>query len=247
MKDVSLSHEKELQNEAPYHITSLGNKEGSTLESFTKEYLKDGTSFNYSKLSDELLISLYLKNEDEGAFNEIVNRYGEKIHRLAFRITHSTRNADDVLQEVFMILVEQLDTFRNKAKFSTWLYKVATNASLAYLRKQKRYEREASLEDYQPYEESGVLGGVVHSNWSNMPDDALIDKEGKELIEKAVSEIPQKYRIVFQLRDVEGLSNPEVGNILELSMPAVKSRIHRARHFLRHKLSDYFYEWSEAI
>ncbi|MDA2920047.1 sigma-70 family RNA polymerase sigma factor [Desulfobacterota bacterium AH_259_B03_O07] len=247
MKNTSLSIGKELQKETPYQVRFVGNREVATLESFAKEYSEGITSLNYNEVSDEVLIRLYLKNEDEWAFNEIVNRYGEKIHRLAFRITHNTRNADDVLQEVFMILVQQLETFREEAKFSTWLYRVATHASLAYLRKEKRYENEMSLEDYQPYEESGVLGGVVHSNWSNMPDDALIDKEGKGIIEKAISEIPEKYRIVLQLRDLEGLSNPEVGNILELSVAAVKSRIHRARHFLRHKLSDYFYEWSEAI
>jgi len=90
---------------------------------------------NYKKLSDEVLIRLFLENEHEGAFNEIGNRYGEKIHRLAFRITQNMRSADDVLQEVFLILVKNLYTFHNKARFSTWLYRVARHASLAYLRK----------------------------------------------------------------------------------------------------------------
>jgi len=104
-----------------------------------------------------------------------------------------------------------------------------------------------SLEDYQPHDENGNLIGVAIKDWSYIHDEILIEKEGMDKIEKAISEIPEKYRIVLQLRDLEGLSNPEVGNILELSVAAVKSRIRRARHLLRGKVSDYFYEWSEAV
>jgi len=201
---------------------------------------------DHDQSSDEELVALFVEDKDESAFNEIVNRYGEKIHRLALRITHNTRYADEVLQEVFLTLVKKLYSFRKEAKFSTWLYRVATNTSLMYLRDQKKYDMHLSLEDYQPYDENGNLIGVAIKDWSSIPDDNLIGKEGMERIEMAIGELPEKYKIVFLLRDVEGLSNEEVGNILELSIPAVKSRIHRARLYLRDKLSDYFYEWRKT-
>ena len=223
------------------------NTESYIAESIAQEYSGDLAGLNYDELADESLVKLYLERGDEWAFNEIVNRYGEKIHRLAYRITNNVRYADDLIQEVFIRLVEKLHTFRQEAKFSTWVYRVATNAILGFLRRQHEYEKPVSLDRTQRYQDNGNLSGVEIKDWSYSIDKILLEREAMEQIEKAVSELPEKYRIVFHLRDVEGLSNPEVGKILELSLPAVKSRLHRARHYLRHRLSDYFYEWSEAV
>ena len=216
-------------------------------ESIAQEYSGDSVGLNYDELADEWLVKLYLEREDEWAFNEIVNRYGEKIHRLAYRITNNVRYADDLIQEVFIRIVEKLHTFRKEAKFSTWVYRVATNAILGFFRRQHEYEKRVSLARTQAYQDNGNLSGFEKKDWSYSIDKIFLDREAMEQIEKAVSELPEKYRVVFHLRDVEGLSNPEVGKILELSLPAVKSRLHRARHYLRHRLSDYFYEWSEAV
>ena len=223
------------------------NTETYIAESLARDYLEDIKELNYDDLSDELLAKLYLEEEDEMAFNEIVNRYGEKIHRLAYRITNHVRYADDLLQEVFVTLVEKLHTFRQEAKFSTWLYRVATNSILAFLRKQSQYEQRISLDASRAYHGKGDVSGFEIKDWGYSIDKIILEKEGIDQIEKAVSDLPEKYKVVFHLRDVEGLSNPEVGKILELSLPAVKSRLHRARHYLRHRLSDYFYEWSEAV
>lgn len=193
-------------------------------------------------LSDEELVRMFVEERDEDAFNEIANRYGEKVFRLALRITHSTHIADEVLQEVFLTLVEKLDSFREESTFSTWLYRVATNASLIQIRNEKRDGRNISLEEYVPYDEKGMLLGISLKDWSHTPDEVLVEKEGLEVIDRAINELPEKYRIIFHLRDVEGLTNKEVGDILGLSISAVKSRIHRARLYLRDKLSDYFYE-----
>jgi RNA polymerase sigma-70 factor (ECF subfamily) len=97
-----------------------------------------------------------------------------------------------------------------------------------------------SLENYAPYGEDGVLRGVEVKDWSDIPDEVLLSKEVMETIEKAVNELPEPYRIVFHLRDVEGLANHEVAKILGLSLPNIKSRIHRARLFLRDRLSGHF-------
>jgi RNA polymerase sigma-70 factor (ECF subfamily) len=211
------------------------------------QFQDDSALFEHHDLTDKELVRMFVDERDEGAFNELVNRYGEKVFRLALRITHSEHIADEVLQEVFLTLVEKLDSFREESAFSTWLYRVATNASLIQIRNKKKDGRSMSLDDYVPYSENGVLSEVLLKDWSYSPDEIFSGKEGMEVIERAIDELPEKYRIVFHLRDIEGLSNEEVGDILGLSISAVKSRIHRARLYLRDSLSDYFYEWKRTV
>src|ERR1700739_3555613 len=104
---------------------------------------------NHKRLTDEELVRVFVEDQDEKAFNEIVDRYGDKIYRTALRITHNPSDAEDVLQQVFITLMEKLDTFNEESKFSTWLYGVAANASFLHLRTdKKRHENEVSLENY---------------------------------------------------------------------------------------------------
>ncbi len=215
------------------------------------EYNKDGlwksSQLRYKELSDEELVKRFVEGHDEKAFNEIVARYGDKIFRLALRVAHNPNDAEDVLQDVLITLVEKLNTFRGESKFSTWLYTVAANTSYIRLRaEKKKYEKELSLDDYAPYNDSGALEGVRKKDWSDRPDEMLLSQEGLEMVEKAVNDLPLSYRVVFHLKDVEGLTNQEVAKVMGLSVPAVKSRILRARLFLRDKLSDYFYEWKNG-
>jgi RNA polymerase sigma-70 factor (ECF subfamily) len=196
--------------------------------------------------SDEKLIETFINENNQGAFEEIVNRYVDKIYGLALRITRNPSDAEEVLQEVFLSLAKRIDTFGGEAKFSSWLYRVTVNASYMHLRAERKHETDVSLEDYVPYDGNGTLmGRAASKDWSERPDKALFSKEAMEMIEKAVKELPESYRVVFHLRDIEGLSNEEVSEILGLSVAAVKSRLHRGRLFLRDKLSDYFYEWSK--
>ena len=211
-------------------FSSLGNKAAGNSNGI----------LNHKELSDEALVRSFLEERREEVFNELVNRYADKIYRLALRITHNPSDAEDVLQEVFITLVEKLDRFHGESKFSTWLYRVASNASFIHLRAETKYKNNVSLEDYAPYDEDGVLRGIEAKDWSGRPDEMLLSKEVMEIIESAVSELPEPYRIVFHLRDVEGLANSEVAKILGLTLPNVKSRILRARLFLRDKLSNYF-------
>jgi RNA polymerase sigma-70 factor (ECF subfamily) len=195
---------------------------------------------NHKELSDEKLVRSFVETHNEEAFNEIVNRYGDKVYRTALRITHNPSDAEDVLQDVFVTLIEKLDTFHEESKFSTWLYRVAANSSFLHLRTEKKKKNEVSLENYVSYDEDGTLKGVEVKDWSDRPDEALLNKEEMEIIERAVNELPVPYRAVFHLRDVEGLTDYETAKVLGLSVSAAKSRIHRARLFLRDKLSDYF-------
>jgi len=207
---------------------------------------KVATTPETDSISDEKLVELFVSSNDENAFEEIINRYCDKIYGLAFRITRDHHSAEEVLQEVFITLLKKIDTFRSESKFSTWLYRVTANASYMHLRSEKKYENDVSLEDYVPYDENGTLMGRIKAkDWSDRPEKALLSKEAMEIIEKAVDELPEPYRVVVHLRDIEGLSNEEVSVLLDLSVPALKSRLHRARLFLRDKLSDYFYERSK--
>lgn len=195
--------------------------------------------------SDEELIGLFIGQRDVGAYEEILKRYQDKIYGLALRITRNPTDAEDILQEVFLTLTRKIDTFRGESKFSSWLYRIAVNASYMHLRGEKKHETDVSLEDYAPYDEKGTLmGRIASKDWTDRPDKVLFSKEALDIIEKAVNQLPESYRVVFHLRDVEGLSNEEVAEILGLSIPAIKSRLHRGRLFLRDRLSDYFYEWS---
>ncbi len=197
-----------------------------------------------SDKSDEELVNLYKKTGNENAFDEIVSRYANKIYGFALRITRNSSDAEEVFQEVFLTLTKKLDTFRGESKFSSWLYRITVNASYMYLRSQKKHESNISLENYYPYDEKGTLmGRVMEKDWSSRPDIIIFSNEALKIIDKSINELPESYRTVFHLRDVEGLSNEEVADILEISIPAVKSRLHRARLFLRDRLSDYFHEW----
>src|ERR1700757_2900918 len=167
--------------------------------------------------SEEELVRVFVKDQDEEAFNEIVDRYGDKIYRTALRITRNPNDAEDVLQEVFITLIERLDSFHEESKFSTWLYRVTANASFMHLRTEKKYKNELSLEDYVSYDEGGMLKGIKIKDWSDRPDEVFFSKQGMEIIEKALNELSEPYRVVFHLRDVEGFSNEEVAKVLGLS------------------------------
>ena len=201
---------------------------------------------NLSNLPDEGLIESYINEKDNSAFEEIFNRYIDRVYGLALRITRDPDQSEEVLQEVFLTLIKKVEGFRGEAKFSSWLYRVTMNASLMRLRSEKKYESDISLDEYVPYDEKGTLMGKIRSkDWSSRPDIVIYSKESMKIIEDAVNELPESFRVVFHLRDIEGLSNEESSRILDISVPAVKSRLHRARLFLRDKLSDYFSEWSK--
>lgn len=200
--------------------------------------------YKISHMTDEELVMHYLSTDDEAPFEEIVNRYSERIYSIAYRITNDHHNSEEVLQEVLLILSQKMDSFRLDSKFATWLYRIALNAGYGHVRVEKRYEYDISLEDYTPYDYYGSLGGKVKSKeWINNPYLILYRNEALEIIDRAINELPEKYRIVFHLRDVEQLSGEEVSQILGISVGAIKSRLHRARLFVRDRISDYFLEW----
>lgn len=201
---------------------------------------------NISDLSDKKLIEFYLSENNDIFFEELINRYSERIYATAYRIIRDHHKSEEVLQEVFLILTRKIDTFRADAKFSTWIYRIAMNVSYGYLRTERKHKKDISLEDYSPYNNNGLLGGKVESTkWRNISDSIILSKESIDIIEKAINELPEKMRIIFHLRHIELLSHKEISEILSISVSCAKSRLHRARLFVRDNISDYFYERRE--
>lgn len=175
------------------------------------------------------------------ALGMLMSRYESRVYSLAYRMMGNKEDAEDVLQDTFLNVVRSIDGFRSRSSFSTWLYRVASNAALTRLRqKNKRDKSEGEFLD-----EVYSVTKAAHSesplvDWSDGPAERLLDEEARRVMDQAVAELPEKYRVVFVLRDVEGMPAAEVAEVLELSIPAVKSRLHRARLYLRKRLSDYF-------
>ena len=204
------------------------------------------TKLNYKELNDEKLASLYVNDRDDDAYNEIVNRYGEKIFRLAMRITKNPESAEEVLQNVFVKLIEKLGTFREESKLATWIYTVSSNEAFMFLRsKNKSSFKEISVEEFNSKDNGSAYESLQIKYDGFGPDDSAINAQQQEILERAISELHEEYRIVFQLRDVEGLSNQQAADVLGLSLPAVKSRILRARNQLKKKLARYFPEFKD--
>jgi RNA polymerase sigma-70 factor, ECF subfamily len=214
-------------------------KKPDALYSAEKKAKRNNAEAYFKHFNDNELVSRFVETQDEGAFNEIVDRYGEKIYRTALRITRNATWAEDVLQEVLIKLVKRLETFNARAKFSTWVYRVTVNASFAHLRVEKKYREDLSLEECISKIEYRTFKGVDIENLVHITHDSFYQQELMEKIEQALDKLPASYRVVFHLRDVEGLTNPEMAKILSLSIATVKCRIHRARFYLRRKLSGY--------
>lgn len=209
-----------------------------------REFLSQSLGGRYKGYSDEELVEMFVRDGDQDAFGEILHRHLNYVYGLAYRITRDHEATEEIVQEVMLQLSQKAGTFSGRAKFSSWLYRVVANASYSYLRSSKRHESDVSLDDYAPYDSNGTLKGRVKSKaWSDAPDSVLYSKEAMDVIDEAVASLPEMYRAVFVLRDVEGFSNQEVAETLGISVPAVKTRLHRARLALRDRISDYFSEW----
>ena len=192
---------------------------------------------------DEQLVS-DLKAGNQEAFDLFVELYQKKIYSLGFNMTHNQMDAQDVSQDVLLTIFRKVHTFQGKSAFSSWVYRITLNAVYMKLRSKKK-EQAVSLEDAFPsFNGSGYHQEKIR-DWSENAESLLFKNETKGVIQKAVHQLPQKEKVVFILRDVDGLSTQKVGEILELSTPAVKSRLHRARLFLRKKLSFYFEEYQK--
>ena len=189
----------------------------------------------YADLSDDVLVR-EAQQGDTRAFDELVVRYRDKVYRLSYKILRNEDDAAEALQDAFTSAFRGLKNFKAESTFSTWLYRVATNASLMKYR--KRRDDHLSLEQSQSPQRDAEPMAIP--DWSQQPLEELLDNETREVMEEGLRRLPEDLRTVFILRDEEGHSNAEVAQMLDLSVAAVKSRLHRARIALRDRLDRYF-------
>jgi RNA polymerase sigma-70 factor (ECF subfamily) len=192
-------------------------------------------SVKYAAEPDDLLVRM-AQEGDTRAFDELVVRYRDKVYRLSFKILRNEDDAAEALQDAFTSAFRGLKNFKAESTFSTWLYRVATNASLMKYR--KRRDDHLSLEQSQSTQRDAEPLAIP--DWSQQPLEELLDTETRDVMEEGLRRLPEDLRTVFILRDEEGHSNAEVAEMLDLSVPAVKSRLHRARIALRDRLDRYF-------
>lgn len=190
---------------------------------------------DYKVQSDEDLVR-EAQQGDTRAFDELVVRYQDKVYRLSFKILRHEDDAAEALQDAFLSAYRGLAKFKAESTFSTWLYRIATNASLMKYR--KRRDNVVSLDQSQRASEDAEPMQVP--DWSQQPVRDLLNGETRDVMQEGIDRLPEDLRTVFVLRDVQELSNAEVAEILELSVAAVKSRLHRARLQLRDRLNRYF-------
>ncbi|RIL07452.1 MAG: RNA polymerase subunit sigma [Proteobacteria bacterium] len=208
--------------------------------SVLKRLVIEDLEMKYAKLSDNVLVENLRKGCLE-SFEEIIKRYESKAFNLAMRFLRNQEDAEEVLQDVFSTVYTKIDGFRGQSAFSSWLYRITVNAAFMKLRKRKQHSTVA-LEDLTP-----AVRQICMERENLLParsDSLTYSKELRDILEAAINRLPRQYRAVFVLRDVDGLSNQEVSEILSLSIPAVKSRLHRSRLMLRKKLMRYYQEFT---
>jgi RNA polymerase sigma-70 factor (ECF subfamily) len=179
---------------------------------------------------------------DRAEFARLVDLYSGSIYRLGLKMLGSPQDAEDVLQNTFLNALTHLASFEGRSSLTTWLYRIATNEALMLIRKRKpefSLEQEAHEGEADGIEE---LKPTVFADWSGLPEDELLSSEGKNILDATIQTLPETLRIVFVLRDIEGLSIKETAETLSLTETNVKTRLLRARMFLRERLSTYYAE-----
>jgi RNA polymerase sigma-70 factor, ECF subfamily len=188
-------------------------------------------------LDQELVQSL--RNGDLSAYCELVEKYTPKVHNLAFRISRNEEDTEEIVQDVFVTVYNKIDKFEGKAAFSSWLYRITANTAFMKLRKRKQHLT-ISLEEFSKGSSEFCSQPIVTPS---EPGISTSRHEVRESIEKALFFLPYEYRSIFVLRDVDGLSNQDVSSILGITVPAVKSRLHRSRLMLRKRLHRFYLDY----
>ncbi|MCU1284413.1 MAG: polymerase, sigma-24 subunit, RpoE [Acidobacteriales bacterium] len=195
------------------------------------------TNVTTGDTSEELALIQSAREGDIAAFEQLIRKYDRNVFRIAQHITQNREDAEDVVQDAFLKAYQNLKQFQGNSKFYTWLVRIAVNEALMKLRKRKSSKTVSMDEDVET--EDGSVPREV-ADWSPNPEQQYRQAELSEILEKTIQGLPMGFRTVFMLRDVEGLSTEETAETLGLSVPAVKSRLLRARLQLRERLNRYF-------
>jgi RNA polymerase sigma-70 factor (ECF subfamily) len=193
---------------------------------------------------DESSLVAQAKAGDQAAFSELVTHYERKIYRLAKNITRNDEDAEDVLQDAFLKAYTHLDNFKGDSKFYTWIVRIAVNEALMRLRKRKT-DRTVPLDEPVELGEETVAREIAV--WEDNPEQRYSKEEWRNILDAAVDDLKPDFRTVFVLRDIEELSTEETAETLGISVPAVKSRLLRARLALRETLTRQFKRKGENL
>ena len=180
-----------------------------------------------------------LRRHDDGGAEALVAVYGDRVYRLAIRITGNQQDAEEVVQDALWTAARKIDMFKGESAFGSWLYRITANTAYQKLRGRQGKRHEVSWDDLLPsFDEQGQHAEPV-GDWSAKVEEPALQTELRTVLTAAINDLPRDYRTAFLLHDVEGLSNPEIAETLHISLPAVKSRVHRSRLFLRERLARY--------
>ncbi|MGE5753299.1 MAG: RNA polymerase sigma factor [Deltaproteobacteria bacterium] len=193
------------------------------------------------RLLDDNVLLEELRKGSPDAVEMLFDRFHSKIYSLAMSILKNESDAEEAAQDVFLTVVQKAHTFKGNSALYSWIYRICVNTCLMRLRGKRRGET-VSIEDFMPvFTEEGMHASLI-DDWSKEVERKALDKELGQVIRHFTEDLSEKYRVVFVLSDVEGLSNEETAEILGLTVPAVKSRLHRARLYLREQLTRYLRE-----
>ena len=188
----------------------------------------------------ELRLVARLQAGEAAALELLIARYDARLYRVAYQITRNEADAQEVVQDAFLTVVRKIHTFEGRAALSSWLYRVAANAALIK-RRARREDREVPLEPELPaFLPDGHRAGnprVLATDWSQTPEASVQNQQTREILQRAIDRLPDRYRTVLILREVEGLSNEAIAAAIGDTVGAVKSRLHRARMSVREELT----------
>ena len=180
-----------------------------------------------------------LRREDPDAAARLVERFGDRVYRLAMRITGVNEDAEEAAQDALWTAARKIHSFKGESAFGSWLYRITANAAYQKLRARRARAREIALDEVLPsFDEDGRHFEPM-ADWSERVDEQALTAELRQVLERAIDGLPPDYRTALVMHDVEGLSNPDIAETLGISLPAVKSRVHRSRLFVRKQLAQY--------
>ena len=180
-----------------------------------------------------------LRREEPDAAERLVERYGDRVYRLAMRITGLNEDAEEAAQDALWTAARKIHMFKGESAFGSWVYRITANAAYQKLRTRRQKAAEIAMDDVLPSLDGDGRHFEPMDDWSNRVDEQALQGELRRVLQQAIDGLPADYRTALVLHDVEGLSNPDIAEALNISLPAVKSRVHRSRLFVRKHLADY--------
>ena len=203
------------------------------------EMTERGPGMTTSSNRDGALVAA-LRRGDPTAAEDLVAAYGDRACRLATRITRNAQDAEEAVQDAFLSVIRKIDSFRGDATFASWIYRIVANAAYQSCRRHRRRSADVSLDKLLPVFDQHGRHVAPIADWSTTIDDPARQTELRLVLSAAIEQLPDDYRAVVVLRDVEGLPHREIAETLGLTVVNVKMRVHRARLFLRKRLEAYF-------